>query len=98
MTKYRQDLRRTENFNQGNQEEDDILTSKIKDCEARRKMVEAKIMPNPLSPEETEVKKLDDAEALEDAYKAKERCKECPVVPEESKEWWELQWLSDPIP
>jgi hypothetical protein len=55
-------------------------------------------MPNPLYPEETEVKKLDDAEALEDAYKAKERRKECPVALEESKEWWELQWLSDPIP
>jgi hypothetical protein len=48
-------------------------------------MLEAKIMPNPLLPEETEVKKLDDAEALEDAYKAKERRKECPVLPEESK-------------
>jgi hypothetical protein len=34
-------------------------------------MLEAKIMPKPLSPEETEVKQLDDAEALEDAYKAK---------------------------
>jgi hypothetical protein len=91
MTKYRQDLRRTENFNQGNQEEVDDLTSKIKDCEARRKMLEARIMLKPLLPEETEVKKLDDAEALEDAYKAKERSKECPVMPEESKEWWELQ-------
>jgi hypothetical protein len=44
-------------------------------------------MPKPLSPEETKVKKLDDAEALEDPYKAKERRKECPVAPEESKEW-----------
>jgi hypothetical protein len=61
-------------------------------------MLEAKIMPKPLSPEETKVKKLDNAEALEDAYKAKECRKECPVAPEESKEWWELKWLSDPIP
>jgi hypothetical protein len=74
------------------------LHHKIKDSEARRKLIEAKIMPKPLSPEETEVKKLDNAEALEDAYKAKEGRKECPVMPEESKEWWELQWLSDPIP
>jgi hypothetical protein len=55
-------------------------------------------MPKPLSPEETEVKKLDDAEALEDTYKAKESCKEYPVIPEESMEWWEFQWLSNPIP
>jgi hypothetical protein len=61
-------------------------------------MLEAKIMPKPLSPEETKVKKLDDAEALDDPYKAKEHRKECPVAPEESKEWWELQWLSNPIP
>jgi hypothetical protein len=97
-TKYRQDLRKTENFNKGNQEEVDNLTSKIKDCEAGSKMLKAKIMPKPLSPEETEVKKLEDAEALEDAYKAKEHCKECPVAPEESKEWLGLQWLGDPIP
>jgi hypothetical protein len=87
MTKYRQELRRTENFNQGNQEEVDDLTSKIKDYEARRKLIEARIMPKPLSPEETKVKKLDNAEALEDAYKAKERRKEYQVMPEESKEW-----------
>jgi hypothetical protein len=98
MTKYQQELRKTKNFNQGNQEEVDDLTSKIKDCEAHRKLIEARIMPKPLSPEETEVKKLDDAKALEDAYKAKERRKECPVMPEESKEWWEFQWLIDPIP
>jgi hypothetical protein len=62
------------------------------------KVLEAKIIPKSLSPEGTDVKKLDDAKALDGAYKAKERCKECPVAPEESKEWWELQWLSDPIP
>jgi hypothetical protein len=100
-TKYRQELKRTENFNQGNQEEVDDLTSKIQDYEERKKLIEARILPKPLSPEETEVKKLDDAEALEDAYMAKERrtkTKEYPVIPDESKEWWELQWLSDPIP
>jgi hypothetical protein len=97
-TKYWQDLRKTKNFNKENQEEVDNLTSKIKDCGAHRKMLEAKIMLKPLSPEETEVKKLEDAQALEDAYKAKERCKECPVAPEESKEWLGLQWLCNPIP
>jgi hypothetical protein len=70
-TKYRQELRRTDNFNQGNQDE-------LKDIESK-----------PLSPEETEFKKLDDAESLEDAYKAKERrtkMKEHPVIPDESME------------
>jgi hypothetical protein len=54
-------------------------------------------MPKPLSPEETEVKKLEDAEALEDAYRAKERRKECPVAPKESKECLGFQWLGHPI-
>jgi hypothetical protein len=38
---------------------------------------------------------------VEDAFKARERRtkrKEHPVVPDESAEWWEIQFLSDPIP
>jgi hypothetical protein len=73
MTKYRQELRRTKNFNQGNQDDLEDITSKMKDYEARKKLIEARILPKPLSPEETEVKKLADAEVLEDAYNAKER-------------------------
>jgi hypothetical protein len=64
-------------------------------------VVEARLLPKPLSQAEAEVKKLDAADALEDAYKAKERrtkTKEHPVIPEESMEWWEIQFLSDPIP
>jgi hypothetical protein len=64
-------------------------------------VVEARLLPKPLSSAETKVKKLDDAEALEDAYKANERhtkTKEHPVIPDKTMEWWEIQFLSDPIP